>query len=69
MFQLVVAVISIGLFVSLTLAGAFYGGEAFTKAQERAEARADAKGELRIQTTAPKPMAFGDGRWIVTDSY
>nr|WP_250808194.1 hypothetical protein [Neorhizobium tomejilense] len=40
MFQLIVAVIAISLMVVLVLASIFYGGEAYTKAREKARAQA-----------------------------
>ncbi|MCV9963987.1 hypothetical protein OIU34_19085 [Pararhizobium sp. BT-229] len=69
MFQLIVGVTAVALFSALTLAGIFYSGEAFTRARERAQAQAAEKGDVRIQTTIPSPLAIGDGRWVVTDSY
>ena len=41
MFQLIVAVISIAMVMALLLASIFFGGEAFTKAEERARLAKD----------------------------
>ncbi|MBY3157171.1 hypothetical protein HFO56_33140 [Rhizobium laguerreae] len=72
MFQLVVGVISIGIVTSLTLASIFYGGEAFTKGREKAEAQARLKsgGVERVDTTVRSPLGpLGTAGWAITDSY
>ncbi|MCS4090072.1 hypothetical protein [Rhizobium sp. BK176] len=71
MFQLIVAFIAIALFAALTMAGTFYGGEAFTRAQEKAEAAARLKngGIERTDTTIRSSVSVAPAGWVVTDSY
>ncbi|MBY3432978.1 hypothetical protein HFN89_02140 [Rhizobium laguerreae] len=72
MFQFSVAVTSIGLVTSLTLASIFYGGEAFTEAQKKAQAQAGLKsgGVERVDTTVRSPLGpLGTAGWAITDSY
>lgn len=71
MFQLVVAVIAITLFAALTMAGMFYGGEAFTRAKEEAQAKARLKngGIEQTDTTVRSVLPIAPAGWVVTDSY
>jgi hypothetical protein len=56
---------------ALMLASLFYGGEAFTRAQEKAQAEARLKngGEVRSETTTHSVRSIAPAGWIVTDSY
>lgn len=53
------------------MAGTFYGGEAFTRAQEKAEAAARLKngGIERTDTTIRSSVSVAPAGWVVTDSY
>lgn len=71
LFQLVVAVIAITLIMALTMASIFYGGEAFTRAQEKAQAEARLKngGIERTDTTVRSVLPIAPAGWMATDSY
>jgi uncharacterized protein (DUF2235 family) len=72
MYQLIVGVSAMSLVVALALASIFYGGEAFTRAREKAQSEAHLKkGDVeRVDTSARSSiLPSGGTRWIVTDSY
>ena len=66
MFQLVIAVIAIALVMALTLASVFYGGEAFTKAQEKARL---AEGKPAISRSVEQEPSVLNRFWATKDAF
>lgn len=78
MFQLIVAVTAIASVLCLTLASIYYGGQAFTAAQKKAEAKARENGAVSetVGTTespnAPRSKSVFDSlrlNWGTSDSF
>lgn len=71
MFQLIVAVTAIAQFMVMTLGGMYYVGEAFTRAQEEAQAEARLKngGIERTEPAVHSVLPIAPNGWVITDSY